>query len=58
MAGDPSIGSSAAPELVEVTTDRPAWERPNMNGRCTHLDRIRDVKPSSWGCEDCLGQGR
>jgi len=29
-----------------------------MNGRCTHLDRIRDVTPSSWGCEDCLAQGR
>ena len=40
------------------TTGRPAWERLNMNGRCTHLDRIRDVTPSSWGCEDCLAQGR
>ena len=29
-----------------------------MNGRCTHLDRIRDVTPSSWGCEDCLAKGR
>jgi hypothetical protein len=30
----------------------------NMNDVCTHLDRIRDVTPSSWGCEDCLAQGR
>ena len=29
-----------------------------MNGVCTHLDRIHDVTPSSWGCEDCLAQGR
>ena len=29
-----------------------------MNGGCTHLDRIYDVTPSSWGCEDCLAQGR
>jgi len=29
-----------------------------MNGGCTHLDRIHDVTPSSWGCEDCLAQGR
>jgi hypothetical protein len=29
-----------------------------MNGGCTHLDRIRDVTPSSWGCEDRLAQGR
>ncbi|MGH3338367.1 MAG: sigma-70 family RNA polymerase sigma factor [Propionibacteriaceae bacterium] len=40
------------------TTGRPVWECLNMNGRCTHLDRIRDVTPSSWGCEDCLAQGR
>ena len=25
---------------------------------CTHLDQIRDVTPSSWGCEDCLAAGR
>jgi hypothetical protein len=29
-----------------------------MNDGCTHLDRIREVIPSSWGCEDCLAQGR
>ena len=29
-----------------------------MNRGCRHLDRIRDVTPSSWGCEDCLAQGR
>jgi Zn-finger in ubiquitin-hydrolases and other protein len=29
-----------------------------MNGGCTHLDRIHDVTPSSWGCEDCLAEGR
>jgi hypothetical protein len=29
-----------------------------MNGGCTHLDQIHDVTPSSWGCEDCLAQGR
>lgn len=23
-----------------------------MNGGCTHLDRIRDVTPSAWGCEE------
>ena len=23
-----------------------------MNGGCTHLDRIHDVTPSSWDCED------
>ncbi len=30
----------------------------NMNDGCTHLDRIHDVTPSSWGCEDRLAQGR
>jgi Zn-finger in ubiquitin-hydrolases and other protein len=29
-----------------------------MNGGCTHLDRICDVRPSFWGCEDRLAQGR
>src|SRR5437867_12414658 len=24
---------------------------------CSHLDSIRDVEPSSWGCEDCLRIG-
>ena len=24
---------------------------------CTHLDQIRDVKPSSAGCEECLKIG-
>jgi pyridoxine 4-dehydrogenase len=28
-----------------------------MNGGCPHLDRIHDVTPSSWGCEDCLAEG-
>ena len=26
--------------------------------RCTHLDWIRAVTASSWGCEDCLAAGR
>ena len=25
--------------------------------RCTHLTRIRDVKPSAQGCEECLQIG-
>jgi hypothetical protein len=25
---------------------------------CFHLDQIRPVMPSSWGCEDCLRAGR
>src|ERR1017187_2181220 len=29
-----------------------------MNGGWTHLDWIHDVTPSSWGCVDCLAQGR
>jgi hypothetical protein len=24
---------------------------------CTHLDQIRDVKPSAQGCEECLQIG-
>ena len=40
------------------TAGRPARERLDMNGGCTHLDRIHDVTPSSWGCEDCLAQAR
>ena len=28
-----------------------------MNGTCTHLDQVRDVTPSSAGCEDCLRIG-
>ena len=40
------------------TAHRPAQERLTMNGGCTHLDRIHDVTPSSWGCQDCLAQGR
>ena len=27
------------------------------NVTCTHLDQIRDVTPSSEGCEDCLRIG-
>jgi len=29
-----------------------------MDGGCRHLDRIHDVTPSSWGCEDCVARGR
>lgn len=29
-----------------------------MSVGCTHLDRVRDVAPSSWGCQDCLAQER
>jgi hypothetical protein len=29
-----------------------------MTGGCTHLDQIVGVTPSSWGCKDCLAQGR
>jgi len=29
-----------------------------MNDGCTHVDRVREVIPSSRGCEDCLAQGR
>jgi uncharacterized UBP type Zn finger protein len=25
--------------------------------RCTHLDRINDVRPSAQGCEECLAMG-
>jgi uncharacterized UBP type Zn finger protein len=25
--------------------------------QCTHLDEIRDVKPSAPGCEECLKMG-
>ena len=28
-----------------------------MNRTCTHLDQVRDVTPSSAGCEDCLRIG-
>ena len=28
-----------------------------MPDTCTHLDTIRDVEPSSLGCEDCLRIG-
>lgn len=27
------------------------------NVACTHLDQIRDVRPSAGGCEDCLRIG-
>jgi hypothetical protein len=29
-----------------------------MSAACLHLDHIGDVVPSSWGCEDCLAEGR
>jgi hypothetical protein len=29
-----------------------------MAAGCTHLERIQDTTPSSWGCEDCLAAGR
>jgi hypothetical protein len=29
-----------------------------MTRNRSHLDQIRDVTPSSWGCEDCLAMGR
>jgi hypothetical protein len=28
-----------------------------MAETCTHLDEVRDVEPSSPGCEDCLRTG-
>ena len=28
-----------------------------FQSRCTHLDQIRDVKPSAHGCEECLQMG-
>ncbi len=28
-----------------------------MPGKCTHLNQIREVKPSANGCEDCLKIG-
>lgn len=28
-----------------------------MATNCTHLDQIRDVQPSTQGCEDCLRTG-
>jgi uncharacterized UBP type Zn finger protein len=28
-----------------------------MAGTCTHLDQVRDVRPSAEGCEDCLRTG-
>lgn len=28
-----------------------------MPKECTHLDQIRDVSPSSSGCEECLALG-
>ena len=28
-----------------------------MKPACTHLDLIRDVRPSADGCEDCLRMG-
>ncbi len=28
-----------------------------MAETCPHLDQIRDVKPSSWGCEECIALG-
>jgi hypothetical protein len=28
-----------------------------MNGGRANPDRIHDVTPSSWGCEDCVAQG-
>ena len=29
-----------------------------MSNACEHVSEIRDVTPSSWGCEDCLRAGR
>lgn len=29
----------------------------SMNGECTHTDQIREVTPSSDGCEDCRKSG-
>jgi uncharacterized UBP type Zn finger protein len=28
-----------------------------MTDQCTHLDQIKDVKPSAEGCTDCLQSG-
>ena len=28
-----------------------------MNQECTHLDQVKDVRPSANGCEDCLKTG-
>lgn len=29
-----------------------------MTSNCSHLDQIREVTPSSSGCEECLALGR
>ena len=29
-----------------------------MADDCTHLDRIANPEPRSWGCEDCLAAGQ
>ena len=29
-----------------------------MEATCTHVRFMRPVRPSSWGCEDCLASGR
>ena len=28
-----------------------------MNDKCTHLDQIKNVKPNSTGCAECLKMG-
>lgn len=28
-----------------------------MAARCTHLDQVRNVKPHTHGCEECLKMG-
>ena len=45
-------------DLYGALTLQVTGQRLTMDGGCNHLDRIHDVTPSCWGCEDCLAQGR
>lgn len=30
------------------------WSQRLQDQPCTHIDQIRDVEPSSTGCEECM----
>ncbi len=40
-----------------MKVDRCIFVKADRVTKCTHLDTIRDVKPSSVGCEECLKIG-
>jgi uncharacterized UBP type Zn finger protein len=50
-------GSSFSVRFAFNWVSLPRGTRRQTVAECTHLDQVRDVKPHSQGCEECLKMG-